>query len=310
MRTKKELHLIISNKIKERKQKVEFIAENNLSLALKNETFKNAYYTIKDLEIQLSKADKNSDDEQQITSKIKEQEKIMQTQLAKNNLTLQSVSPQFFCKKCDDTGYDNESTCNCYYKLKNQLYLKESGVNENKLPNFSDTDFSKYKTNRKEIESLFNTAKSYINNSDKLNFILIGKTGVGKTYLSYCILNDSINKGNFSIFTSAQDLNKEFLRCHTTNDNNNNQILEPYETCDLLIIDDLGTENQYKNVTHEYLYRILDGRTRKKLKTVVNSNYLAEQIQDKYQDRIFSRLFNKQVGLIYTMPGNDLRLNI
>ena len=78
----------------------------------------------------------------------------------------------------------------------------------------------------------------------------------------------------------------------------------------MLIIDDLGSENILTNVTREYLYLILDSRARDNLKTIITTNLTPEQIQEIYDSRVFSRMFNKQIGIIVNMTGDDLRLKI
>ena len=62
-----------------------------------------------------------------------------------------------------------------------------------------------------------------------------------------------------------------------------------------------------KNVTIEYLYLVLDTRLRNNLKTIITTNLTPEQVQDVYEDRVFSRIFNKQVSVVINMTGNDLR---
>ena len=74
-----------------------------------------------------------------------------------------------------------------------------------------------------------------------------------------------------------------------------------------MLLTTFGSENKMKNVTIEYLYLVLDTRLRNNLKTIITTNLTPEQVQDVYEDRVFSRIFNKQVSVVINMTGNDLR---
>jgi len=84
-------------------------------------------------------------------------------------------------------------------------------------------------------------------------------------------------------------------------------IMDKYLNCDLLCIDDLGTENILKNVTVEYLYLILSERLNKGKPIIITTNLSLEQIEKVYDDRILSRLTHKLTGLLINFEGEDLR---
>ena len=80
--------------------------------------------------------------------------------------------------------------------------------------------------------------------------------------------------------------------------------------CDVLFLDDLGSENKIKNVTNEYLYLVLNERMLNHKKTVITTNLNLAQIQDVYGERIFSRLMHKKHSLKIKMEGKDLRVGL
>ena len=85
-------------------------------------------------------------------------------------------------------------------------------------------------------------------------------------------------------------------------------ILDKYLSCELLCIDDLGTENLIKNVTVEYLYLIINERLQSGKNTIITTNLDLQQIMQNYDERIFSRIANKQECILFNMTGDDLRL--
>ena len=160
-----------------------------------------------------------------------------------------------------------------------------------------------------DVKKIYTLTQSFVTKEDstKTNLVLYGKTGVGKTYLTECALNEALDRDLYTVYTSAFKLNEVFLNYHIAKLDEKQYILSPYLTSDLLIIDDLGSENILMNVTIEYLYLLLDTRSRNGLKTIITTNLTPGKIQDTYEDRVFSRIFNKQIGLQITMPGEDLR---
>ena len=140
------------------------------------------------------------------------------------------------------------------------------------------------------------------------NLLLSGSTGVGKTYLVECACNELLNRDKFVSFYSAFSLNNLFLKYHTTFDESKSTLLDGVLGCDVLVIDDLGSEPKFKNVTEEYLYLVLNERLSKGKSTIVTTNLSLDEILDKYGERVFSRLCNKSNSLIVHMGNKDLRL--
>ena len=80
-------------------------------------------------------------------------------------------------------------------------------------------------------------------------------------------------------------------------------------SAELLVIDDLGTEPRYNNVTCEYLLMVIEERTSKGLSTMITTNLSPDRILRTYNERIYSRLFDKRRSVTLLFEGEDLRLN-
>lgn len=300
----------ISN-ILNRKQEAEIKADNNFKLAFNNENFKNAYLQARSLQYDIAKSDYEKKDTSILKYNLNKTLIVLQKELKELKLKPSDLKPNYFCKKCNDTGFINGLECECLINEKNNVILKFNNLDKDELPNFNNVDYCVYKSNIKnEIKDIFNLSKNFINkpSTQKLNLIIFGNTGVGKTYLSECILSDALMLNLSPIFITSYNLGEIFLNYHLAKVEEKNEIISPFITCDLLIIDDLGSERILNNVTRECLYIIISERSRKKLKTVITTNLSPDAIMEVYDERIFSRIINKRESILIKMDGDDLRL--
>ena len=117
-----------------------------------------------------------------------------------------------------------------------------------------------------------------------------------------------IDEGKICQLLSAFALNQKFLQIHTSSEETKAQLLDDLLSVEVLFIDDLGTEPVYKNVTREYLYLLINERQARNLRTVITSNLDPEQIMSRYDERIFSRIINKDKSICLEISGKDLRV--
>ena len=161
------------------------------------------------------------------------------------------------------------------------------------------------------MSQLYTLVNNYIEKfsiTTKRFIVLSGKVGVGKTHLLQCAVKKAIDEGILSYYTTAFNLNQDMLKYHCAPLHEKESIIQKYLDADLLCIDDLGTESIYKNVTIEYLYLILNERQQKNKNTIITTNLNPAQIQDTYDDRIFSRLISKKDSILVEINSEDLRL--
>lgn len=213
---------------------------------------------------------------------------------------------KYNCSKCRDSGVYNGEPCECvvklYYSLLNESVSK-SGFNRHTVNDF----IVKCEDDKKYLDFV-NTVIDKFPTKKTLNFIFSGYTGVGKTFMASCIANGVSEKGYGTVFLSAFEITQRCLKYHTSSLSEREGMLDDILECDLLVIDDLGTEAMLKNVTVEYLLLIISERIAHSKHTIITTNLSKEQIGERYGERFFSRLFSEQYASLKTIGGEDKRL--
>lgn len=285
--------------------KVEEVLEN----CLKSVKFKTNYQNIQNLTFEIAKAKFQGADTKMQEELLLVLNKERQNLLKELNLTENDFLPKYNCTKCNDLGEINGKTCSCVKKVMANLINEQIGVAVDKTHTFENSKKENLLTekNNKIYEKASLWCEKYPTSKYK-NLVLCGKTGVGKTYLTECIINALSKKFVPTLFVTSFGLNNTCLKYHTTFDNTKSSVLEPLLNCDVLVVDDLGTEPILKNVTAEYLYLIINERAIHNLTTIVTTNLSPNDINNRYGERIFSRLFNKSNSLVFFFDGNDLRI--
>lgn len=254
-----------------------------------------------------------------LNGKATDIEEIRQLRERKNLLLLGAgfpsdyLDPIYTCKACKDTGtLDDTTRCNCFKKK----------VLEDKLDaaRLTDTDISFELFDQSVFDSspLYNgksqqdimlrikqEAEKYANFFPhcEQTLLLFGTTGLGKTYVSKCIMRRIIERGYTAAFYTAYRLFSLF-HSHRLGENID---LSPILTVPLLIVDDIGTEPMTRNVTIEYFFDLLNERNIAGLHTIIVTNLTYSEIKDRYGLRIHSRLLDKNSSVKIEFKGNDVR---
>lgn len=296
--------------LKRSKNQAEFVARQYFDIAMQNEEYKKLYLEYKALTYDIAKLEyeKKSCSEQK--KKLKELKINLELALGKLGMTADDLKPQYNCKRCMDTGYIDGKECSCLKKRVSELILRDIGVTVNPQHTFENVDYSlfdKPENGKKMFEKISHWCETFGSSKYK-NLLLTGTTGVGKTYLVESICNKLLSKNISVMFLTAFALNNLFLKFHTTFDSSKSSILEQVLGCDVLIIDDLGSEPKYKNVTEEYMYLVTNERLSKNQSTIITTNLGLEGVLSRYGERTFSRLCNKQNSIILKIENSDIRL--
>lgn len=225
---------------------------------------------------------------------------------------------QYDCPICQDTGYADGQKCQCFRRAAVDLLYKQSNLEEIlQKENFDSFSFSYYSdtirneatglTARETAEDAVRKARHFINTFDTKfqNLFLYGNTGVGKTFLSHCIAKELIDQAHCVIYFSAFDLFEKLAKNTFQKDSGLISTQEEIMECDLLIIDDLGTELTNTFVASA-LFQCINERIMRKKSTIISTNLTLERFRDTYSERIFSRITSH-----YTMVkliGNDIRI--
>ena len=223
---------------------------------------------------------------------------------------------KFECGKCHDTGYtDDGKMCDCMRLALAKAAFAASGlgnlIGRNTFDSFDLSYYgAKSSATYKRMQNNLEMMKRYAASFDAKtsgDLLLMGGTGLGKTHLSTALAEQVIRRGFDVYYTGAIDLIADFESRRFGNASAGGETdgnTERYFTCDLLIIDDLGTEisNQF---TSSCLYNVMNARLNKGLSTVISTNLTAGEILERYWDRITSRLLGEYQVL--TFEGEDIR---
>ena len=234
----------------------------------------------------------------------------------------------FYCDRCKDTGYIGSDKCGCLKRLETELLNRDSG-----LPallakeNFASFDRSIF-DDEKDIKELLpkrTTQYQYMMNvimpvvrefvegfgkGGCMSLLMMGSPGTGKTFLSNCIAKTLIDRQHTVIYERAGDLvdafsKRDFRHGTEGTDTTAAERAERAGSCELLIIDDLGTEfsNDY---SRSKLYEVIEGRLTRGKSTIISTNLSLNQLREVYGARIASRF----IGGYKLLPfyGTDLRI--
>lgn len=222
---------------------------------------------------------------------------------------------KYECPTCMDTGFVGTKMCSCFRRALVFAGYESSGIAELiRTQSFETFDPSCQRADPKSYE-LANLNLSFCRNyaetfdpATSPNLLLIGATGLGKTHLSTAIAKTVIERGFDVVYDTAQNVLADFeyerFGRHGEPEAGEPPRTSKYFECELLIIDDLGTEvaNQF---TVSCLYNIINTRVNKHLPTIINTNLGREDLRRRYADRITSRLFGEFRPLLFT--GTDVR---
>lgn len=223
------------------------------------------------------------------------------------------TKPRFVCQICSDTGSVNMKVCSCLKKLLITENIKSSGIGSLiEKQSFENFDIERYKDEpelyehmKRNVSLARGFAKSFGNPYG--NLLIMGKTGVGKTHISTAVAKEVIEQGYNVIYDSSQNIVSDFENDRFKSGYGPYEPkAEKYLECDLLIIDDLGTEfvNQF---TISCLYNLINTRQNRALPTVVSTNLTIEELINKYEGRISSRLLGAGVTVLM-FDGDDYRI--
>ena len=223
--------------------------------------------------------------------------------LSDRNIDVSRLKPTYDCPICNDTGVVGGRVCKCLLnKLNSEISKLSSSSTNFKTFDMCNLDIMD-EVDKKAKDKLVSWYENYPDIS-KININILGVAGSGKTFFLECLAGSLINKGHSVCFKTAFELN-ELARLYHSG--------KSYEFMDcvnseILLIDDLGTEPIIKNVTKEYLYNLINTRQIKNLATIISTNLSLNDILDRYDERIFSRLVNKNLSLTIQLTSKDKRI--
>lgn len=217
------------------------------------------------------------------------------------------------CKLCHDSGYRDGELCPCVLTRAKQLALMDlCGTMRGIGCDFGSFDLSLYPdvtdenghNPRSVMQKLFTLAQNFVTEFPRgKNLLFMGKPGLGKTHLSLAIASEVVMKGYDVIYGATATVLSKAVRENMDWDSDGSY-LDRLCRCDLLVLDDLGTEFA-SGPAAMMLYTILNNRLQAGLSTVISTNLDWDELEKRYEPRIVSRFVGD-----YTMRyflGNDIR---
>ncbi len=269
--------------------------------------------------LNISKVFLYSEDKQADIDKLMQESLELQEQkkkiLADNGYSEDALSVQYTCPVCKDTGFVKNRMCKCHIELLKDIERS----NLSKIAPVEDCTFDTFDVNyypdetmdngispRNKAEKIKNSCRKYAVNftTSSPNIMFMGGTGLGKTHLSLAIANVVINRGYSVVYGTTQNILGDLQNENFGRDENIRYNERAVLNCDLLILDDLGTEFK-SSYTVACLYNIINSRISSKLPTIISTNIGFDELEEKYDQRIVSRVAGEYTK--FMLVGNDIR---
>ena len=226
----------------------------------------------------------------------------------------------YTCPDCRDTGFIGSDKCHCFKQALTFALSRTSTIKHLlEKENFSTFSFSYYDdrtadnqlklTPRENMQKIVADAKAFTESFDSSprSILIYGNTGVGKTFLTNCIAKELLDSAHHVVYMTSHGLFEAF-EAHRFNHEEATEDASLYDyifRCDLLIIDDLGTELS-NSFTNSMLYTCLNERQLRQKSTIISTNLSLEQLRDRYSERIFSRITGNYT--LWKLIGKDIRV--
>ena len=302
--------------------------DENRKLMKRREEIKNKYpeileldTTIQKLCLNLSMAALRGITDQNELNNIKEEITDLRAKkyemLVSHGYNPDYLNLHYNCPKCKDTGFIGIDKCSCFKSKLIKLYYKDSdleaAVKTNNFKNFNINLYSNHKLNderytpRKNIEDILEyITGEYLPNfkNSNTNLLFYGNSGTGKTFLSWCIAKELLDKGFLVVYKTSDDLLRALKDIKFNNDTDLENLLI---NCDLLIIDDLGSE-QITDFSSTELFTLINKKILKNKKMLISTNLSLPLISKRYSERISSRIIGE--FKLFKFFAEDIRIQL
>ena len=242
-------------------------------------------------------------------------------QLERRELVAANFEPGYLddspiCQHCGGSGYIGSAMCECLTELcrqeqKRELTFLNTGkesFEQFRLEYYPDRIDQRQGVNiRSVMEKTFHNCRRYAMEFTERseNLLFSGGTGLGKTFLSACIARTVADRGYSVCYETASHLFTNLERAKFNGDEEARKISEKYAACDLLIVDDLGTE-MGGQFTTSALYTLINDRILGGRPTIISTNMNSEDLEKRYSAAIASRLRGNFRRIAFL--GEDIRL--
>lgn len=229
-------------------------------------------------------------------------------------LSADALEPRYRCPDCRDTGYVGEAParfCHCFEaRLRRRCYEDGSMglVQEENFERFDLNRIPEADGQRAQAAQARRLCEEYADgypNTRYKNLLLMGAGGLGKTFLLNCVYARLTQRGHSAVRVTAFRMFEAMRRQHMGDDTADFLALVD---APVLLIDDLGTEPMMRNITVEYLFALLNERNIARRHTFIATNLTPVQLQERYGERVSSRLLDRSLCGAMLLRGKDLRI--
>lgn len=257
---------------------------------------------------------------EEIRAELKHMDDEVRARLAALGLPGDYLEMRYRCNVCKDLGYVGDAgrrDCECFRARLDEERRKRARLDmagddtferfdENVFPAtpLPGLDYSQRDFMRRVRDICVRYCDAFPNNRRR-NLLLTGAPGLGKTFLLNCMANRLYARGVAVSYLTAYRMLGAMRESVMGVDERPFQLMLGAE---LLIIDDLGSEPIYRNITIEMLFTLLNERMRARAHTLIATNLTAPQLLERYGDRVASRLINTEDTTILGFVGADVRV--
>lgn len=263
----------------------------------------------KSLELEIARCTALKKPCQQAQDELNQLSKDMSDYITANKI---AFAVKYTCPVCKDTGYVNQKPCECLIKEYNALLRENLSLSPMPEFTFKDNEFGKiavpqasgmnklYKIMQQVCDKFYTTKLQ--------NFLFCGANGTGKTCLAVAVANELISKNISVLYLSSFELVNIFLDKHTYKQTALRKLYNYVNECEMLIIDNLGVEPVYKNVTVEYLLSTIEKRLSEGKKTMLCTQLSGQSLVSRYGETLLSKFADKKYSLsVGYIQGEDMR---
>lgn len=260
----------------------------------------------------------NEEESKAYKSSLENLKAQMQACLASIGKPANYLDQIYTCPKCKDTGFIQGKHCDCFKKKAIDFVYRDSNLKNITISeNFSTFNLNYYDnlqiypdrgnmTARQIMKNNLAICKDFVKDFDAKHpsLLLYGNSGTGKTFMSNCIAKELLESIHSVIYLTSTEFFDKYKKFNY-NENDDSLSADYLLECDLLIIDDLGTEPK-SAYNESKLFYCVNERILRQKSTIISSNIDIIELRDRYSERTFSRLISHYTPLEFL--GNDIRL--
>ena len=239
--------------------------------------------------------------------------------LAQNGFAQDYLEPVYRCKKCRDTGYVGEPVrdmCDCLRSAFYARLYQRVGLGEKAEQTFERFDLSVFPdkpvegkpfTQRQEMDMICRQCREWADRypaADTSDMLLLGQSGLGKTYLMHAMAKRLLDRGLNVLMMSAYRFLDVARKAYFSGQSNE---LDSLMASDVLLLDDLGSEPLMENITIVQLFNLINERQVNGRGTVISTNLTVKELRERYTERIASRLLDPRQCTLVQFSGDDVR---